>query len=369
MKYNYPATSGSLSDVPTYTQMEADWAARETIITKPLTTYSVSEDTVNKTKTTTVTSSPTTLPDGTMQAGAKTIEIVDNNPTNYTYGLVKEDCVEDATGHVLQKTIASWEVPGNVQYPYAGQPQCAKCYLSARPKFYEIYDERNQKTKTSYTYGTEYNQVAELREFDYGGTTLRRKTVNSYLSDPNYTTNHIFNLVTATEMWGPNDTDAIAGTFNEAGFVRASRTEYQYDQNPLQNYDTTEKANYLVNHNGSYDPNSGYYWTAKNYRGLVTTVKKYADAAGMNSATAVSESRTYDFLGNLVKTSMNGAQFTKFNLNKDTKWTWPSSQIFGAETDNAKQGQISAVFDFNTGLGTDATDADSKTSTVDYLVA
>ncbi len=306
MKYNYPTTDSALSDVPMYTQMEADWAARNTP-TKAITTYNVYDDTMNKTRTTTVTSSSVTLPDSTTQAGAKSIEIVDNNPNAYTYGLVKEDRAEDANGHVLQKTIASWEVPGNTQYPYSGQPQCAKCYLSARPKYYEVYDERNQKTKTEYVYGTEYNQVAELREFDYGGTTLRRKTSNAYLSDVNYTNRHIFNLITATEVWGPNDADAICGVFNESSFIRTARTEYQYDQNALQNYSQTDKAAYLTSHDSAYDPSNPFYWSDYNYRGQVTSVKKYADAPGLNSATTVNESRTYDFLGNLVKASMNSA--------------------------------------------------------------
>lgn len=48
MKYNYPTADSSLSAVLTYTQMEADWAARDTP-TKAITTFNIYDQWGNRT--------------------------------------------------------------------------------------------------------------------------------------------------------------------------------------------------------------------------------------------------------------------------------------------------------------------------------
>ena len=42
-------------------------------------------------------------------------------------------------------------------------------YLSPRLERMEVTDEQNQTTFTEYSYGEQYNQLIEIREYSYNG--------------------------------------------------------------------------------------------------------------------------------------------------------------------------------------------------------
>ncbi|MEP7339813.1 MAG: hypothetical protein ABI977_18890 [Acidobacteriota bacterium] len=138
--YNYPQSPGYLSDVPTYTQMTEDWAARDTT-TAPVTTYSVVD--LGATR-----CSKITRPDG-----VRIEQDTNDDPNSPTYGLLTEDrTYPDAGQTVIHSSRVTWEI---------GQ------YNSPRPTRTEVTDDKNQTTATTFSYGTVYNQVENKIELDY----------------------------------------------------------------------------------------------------------------------------------------------------------------------------------------------------------
>jgi len=254
-------------------------------------------------------------------------------------------------------------------------------YNSPRPTRIQKTDERGQVTAVGFSYGSVYNQVTELRDYDYGGTALLRATRTTYQNSSNYTNRHIFNLPLTVEIYA---SDSV---------TRVSRTEYQYDGQPL------TAAPYVVMHDQAANPHAdeeGYcYWDndwndpdctgncydyscdgycsqiwvcpydgSTDYRGHVTQITTYADAASLTGP--VTETRGYDVTGNLVKTSTSCCDQTSFNYTTDTQYAYPQSRTRGSATDWHAQVTTSATYDFNTGLGLSGTDANGRVATSTY---
>ncbi|HEX9628646.1 MAG TPA: RHS repeat-associated core domain-containing protein, partial [Pyrinomonadaceae bacterium] len=96
----------------------------------------------------------------------------------------------------------------------------------------------------------------------------------------------------------------------------------------------------------------------------VTQVTSYADA--INLTGAVTETHRYDVTGNMVAASTSCCQQTSFNYTIDTQYAYPLSKTRGSATDAYAQVTTSATYDFYTGLGKSATDANGRPSSVDY---
>jgi len=335
MVYSNPTSAGysdiygTLYDVPTYTQMTEDWAARDTTAA-PVTYFSVVD--IGTTRTITIRRTDQ----------VRTEQDINNDPNSDYYGLLLEDrTYPDATSQtLLHKSKVFWE-----RLPYVSYPNL---YFSPRPTRTEVTDDRGQVTATTYSYGAYYNQVADLREYGYGGTALLRRTHTEYINDTSYTGYlinsgtlwwhapgtfyggpqwsgpHIFNLSSLTELYAADDT------------TRVARTEAQYDQTP---------AAQLID-----TPNVPQHATAPDQRGNVTSVKRYADAVTLDSSTAVTETRTYDVCGNVRTLSTSCCEQTSFTYSYTTRFAWPETTVRGSATDTTQQITTSAVYDLNTGL-------------------
>jgi hypothetical protein len=218
----YSAFTGTLYDTPTYDRMTEDWYGRPSGGPKPVTEYSVVTGTTTTTK--------ITRRDTDTSDGITSVQVTDNNSNSETYGLLLEDYTlptkDSAYTAALHKSKVYWEVPNQSLYPTTnGAP---------RPQRTEVTDERNQTTTTYYTYGAGYNQVTDVTEYGWNNQLLRR-THTDYINTTayvgywsssawgSYFGRHIFNLVSAVEVYGPDNT------------TRVSRTEYQYDQQGLMN--------------------------------------------------------------------------------------------------------------------------------------
>jgi RHS repeat-associated protein len=359
--YNYPAyvgdTSGTqssgLTDAPTYTTMKERWTPDGgSTLSEAVTGYEVNEN--GNPRTTTI-----TLPNGT-----KSKQYSNNAPGQWYDGLVTEDrTFTTDEEHPLQKSTSEWE---------------QGAYGSPRPTSIEKFDELNHMTKAQFLYGSVYNQVTEVWDYDYGGTSLLRKTQTTYQNAANYTSRHIFNLPLAVEIYdGSNN--------------RVSRTDYQYDGQTL-----TDAPN-VVMHSDASNPYAqgwescdwecvewgynewGYYdcldyqWVCNyynpynpgtDYRGNVTQVTNYADSANLTGA--VSETRRYDITGNLVKTSGACCEETTLSYTLNYQYAYAESKTRGSATDWHAQVTTSAIYDFNTGLNTYSTDANNRTSRSEY---
>src|SRR6185369_14887424 len=106
------------------------------------------------------------------------------------------------------------------------------------------------------------------------------------------------------------------------------------------------------------------YDGSTDYRGNVTQVTSYADA--LNLTGAVTETRGYDVTGNLVKASTACCEQTTFNYSLDYQYAYPQSTTRGSATDSAAQVTTTAIYDFSTGMGRYATDANGRQSETVY---
>jgi RHS repeat-associated protein len=357
--YNYPLTTSDpggsgLTDAPTYTSLTETWTRDGVNTDQAVTSYSSQPNASPRTVT-------ITLPNGT-----KSIQYSHNSPGNFLDGLVFQDQTLDSANNVLQSSSVQWQ---------------QGAYASPRPLRVEATNELLQMTATEFSYGNVYNQVTEVRNYDYGGVSPVRVTRTQYENSSSYTGQqfswghsgrHIFNLPLVVEVFAGD------------GATRVSKTEYQYDGQTL-----TDTPG-VVMHDDTHNPYApqyevcecnqwdhwqieclqwNCYWTssysaATDYRGNVTQVTSYSDA--VNSSGAVTETRRYDITGNLLKASSSCCEQTTFNYTVDTQYAYPLSQTRGSATDAFAQVTTSATYDFNTGLVLSGTDANGRVSETSY---
>jgi RHS repeat-associated protein len=344
--YNYPMTANStLTDAPTYTSKTDTWDGMDT--TAAVTSYLVQQNASPRKVT-------ITLPNGT-----KSIQYSHNAPGQFNDGLLYQDETYGPGDTVpLQKSVVTWE---------------AGAYDSARPARSETTDEMAQKTATEFDYGTQYNQVTEVRDYDYGGLNLLRVSRTQYDNSTSYTNRHIFNLVKQVELFAAN------------GTTRESRTEYTYDGATLE--DTPGVVQHLDASN-PYAPSEEFcdyqpakpgsdieiwvcttynpYNPATAYRGNVTQVKTYADAATLTGP--VTQTHTYDITGNLVTSAAACCEQTSYDYTSATQYAYPTSQTRGS-TDPASTARMTTKtsYSFNTGLPLSTTDANNLTTQTIYF--
>jgi RHS repeat-associated protein len=360
--YNYPTQANStLTDAPTYSQLSRIWDGMST--TGPVVT---SYDSHNNPPAGTPRSVKITQPNGTWteQLSYNYANLSSTDPDKFRDGLVYQDETYNASGTLLSKTTTTWE---------------KGAYESARPVRTESIDERNQTTAAVFSYGSNYNQVTTMEDYDYGGTTLRQKTVTDYENSTNYTNRHIFSLIKKVQVFGAD------------GATRISQTDYQYDGQTLANTPdvimftqsfnpyTSQTVNcnpclewenvggriYCIQYSqcSVYDPGTAY-------RGNVTHVKTYADAVNLTGA--VTEDKRYDMTGNLITASTSCCEQTSFDF---TPLTPTEPQVYAyarrktrGAADPASSARVTTntSYDFNTGLMLSQTDADGRVNTTSY---
>jgi len=379
--YNYPLfvgdTSGTpssdLTDAPTYTTKTESW-------TRDGSPNNLDSATFNflNFETATNPSQPSipsrkvevTLPNGTksIQYSYKYTSLPDSDLRKSLDGLVYQDETRDSAGTLIQTSVSTWE---------------RGAYDAPRVLRTEITNDRNQTTATAFTYGSVYNQVTEVRNYDYDGTTVLNYTNTEYQNSALYTSRHIFSLPLLVEI-------------RDGSYNRKSRTEYQYDgqlltarpdvtQHDLAYNPHADAEGYCYTEPDWSDPDCGgscnpelmgcdgycpeiYYCPynqATDYRGNVTQITTYADAA--TPSAPVNETYRYDITGNIVTSSTACCEQTSFNYTVDTQYAYPQSQTRGSVTDPYMQLTTSATYDFNTGLALSATDPNGRASQTSYF--
>lgn len=348
--YNYPmAPDYNLTDAPTYTTRTHSWSGMDTA--PAVTTYAVFQGATPRRV-------EVTHPNGT-----KNIQYSFNAPGQWHDGLVYQDETRDAANTLLQSSYVHWQ---------------QGAYNSPRPWRMEATDERGQMTATELSYGAVYNQVTEVRNYDYGGAALLRVTRKEYENGASYTGRHIFNLVKSESL------------FDGDGVTRVSRTEYEYDggmladapgawmhqesHNPYAEwyeepcdcwyeYNEWGYAEYVCHSTcwrTNYDPGT-------NFRGNVTKVTKYANAATLDPSTASVETRAYNKVGNMISASTSCCAQTTYNYTVDTQYAYPTAETRGSATDATARTTTSGTFDFNTGLPLSSTDENGRTTLLTYF--
>jgi len=344
--YNYPLSPDyGLTDAPTYTSMTETWTRDGSNFDTATTTYAGNE---NASPRTTIIA----LPNGTTSK-----QLSYNAPGQWHDGLVYHDETYVTEGQPLQSSDSNWELGA---------------YGSPRPTRVQKTDERGQTTASEFTYGSVYNQVTELRDYDYGGTTLLRAVRNQYQNSSAYTNRHIFNLPLVSEVYASDYS------------TRVSRTEYQYDGQTLSDTPGVAMHDEASNpYAEPYEVCDCYEWDywqinclqwncnwVSNYnpatdaRGNPTQITNYADA--INLTGAVVETARYDITGNALTTTSSCCDQTSFSYTLDTQYAYPLSQTRGSATDPYAQVTTSATYDFYTGVTLSLMDANGRQSQMSY---
>jgi RHS repeat-associated protein len=350
--YNYPLNTGSpggsgLTNAPTYSSVTESWTRDGTNIDSATTTFEIHEE-----------ASPRTVK-VTMPNGTSVKQYSYNLPGNFLDGVFYQEETIDAASVVRQRGVTVWS---------------SGPYNTARPTRLEITDDRDQTLATEFSYGSTFNQVTDVRRYDYGGA-LIRSTRTQYQNSPNYTSRHIYNLPLVVEIFAGDNT------------TRVARTEYQYDGQTLTD------APGAVGHSDYYNPYAPEYlhspgtcceydywqincvmmcpdyWASDydpstDYRGNVTQITTYADAATPSVPTV--ETRRYDITGNVVTTSTACCEQTSYLFTADTAFAYAQAQTQGSASDASAQVKKSATYDFGTGLVLTSTDTNGRTSSSSY---
>ncbi len=379
--YDYPLTpDSSLTDAPTYTTMTESWTRDGTNVDSATTGYLVAENATNPDQPTIPSRKvEVTLPNQTksVQYSYNYTSLPDNDPRKALDGLVYQDQTLDSAGTVLQGSTATWE---------------KGAYDAPRPLRVEKTNENQQMTAADFIYGSVHNQVTEVRDYDYGGALLR-STNTTYQNSVDYTGTlygtgfvgrHIFNLPLSVGVYANDNT------------TRVSRTEYQYDGQTL------SPAPNVVQHNQASNPYAeaeGFCYTepdqndpdctgtcspetpcdgncpdiyycpyisATDYRGNVTQVTTFTNAASEPASGPITETRTYDVTGNLVTASTACCEQATIQYTVDTQYAYPEKKTRGAATDPYAQVTTSATYDFYTGLILSSKDANGRLASTDY---
>ena len=192
---------------------------------------------------------PRQLVEATYPDGMRSLEVTDERPGASGSGLVYLNAIGDASaGGSAIDQLLHWSTGVD------GAPRVSRV------------DYRNGETRATpaieYDYGP-HNEITETRSFNSDGS-LRSRVVTDYLDDPRYEARHIFGLPKSVRTYQGN------------GATPVSRTDYFYDGFPLAQLSTP-----AVQHEDR-----------DQYRGNVTTIVRYADAARLRQP--LTERRTYD---------------------------------------------------------------------------
>jgi RHS repeat-associated protein len=352
--YNYPMNTGDgyQTGPPAYTTQTETWDRMDTA--PVVTTYSVQQNSYTRTVT-------ITQPDGT-----RSVQYSYNAPNTWYDGLTYQDELYDSAGRLWRRSSATWQ---------------QGAYNSVRPVRNETVDEAGQVTAEEFSYGPQYNQVTEVRSYGFGGYELLRRTVTEYENGSAYINRHIFSLVKSVTV------------FDRDGVTRLSRTEYQYDgpgsamqaapgvtmhfasHNPHAPPVWVDEYCYMQCYNNyecDYICDPGYWYSpyspSTDYRGNVTRVTSYTDAANLTGA--VVETRGYDVTGNVVKVSASCCDEVRAGYGVDTQYAYPTSHSQGSADPNSPvRVTTRTTFDFNTGLPLTTTDANGRVSSTEFDAA
>ncbi len=319
--YGYPTTASSLTDVPTFSSREDDWAGRTTS-SAPQYTFSVSEQT-------TETISTVTAPDGTVTE-SRAIK----NTNQWNDGLISEVRVQNSVPTVFAKTVITWE-----QNSSNG---------TARVANVKITNEAGKTRATVFSYDT-YNNVSQISERDFTtdgsvSSIELRRTTTEYVTSSSYINRRLLHLPSIIKLFPGNST------------TEAARVDYAYDNYGTSHANLTSRDD-IIMHDPAFDPFQepqetwdwvctewgwppegpygclnwewqmvGYYNpydSNTDYRGNVTGVTTYPDAT--SSSNTITHSSTYDIAGNVLTAQVDCCQQKTFTYTDTYEYAYPSS--------------------------------------------
>lgn len=327
-EYDYPDAGAVLTDSPTYTTLTESWKGQ--VGGPAVTRFQVQPNDAGDSR------SEITWPDG-----AKTISERKGTAGQTPAGLLSELTVLDPDGRKLQLVKTKWTVAAN------GTPQVEEIQ--------NINGRRGGLVKTTFAYGPEATLPTIIDQWDYNpSNTVLRRTHTDYVQDAGYLNRNLRNLPKTVRVFEPFDPWSVP----PPTLVPASWTEYQYDR------PTPERTPGIIGWDERFDSQSPSYSTATIWRGNVTTIHRFADAAQRGGL--VSEYRTYDQCGNL-RTSNTGAGSTQWLYRPEARYMAPSAVHLAASNPGvATRLEVSATSYFSDGQPRLLTDANGQRIEIQY---
>lgn len=348
--YNYPATPIQLTDSPPYTTRTDDWVGRTSTPSPPVYTFENSAGL-----------SRIIAPDGSV---SETVSIVAPAAGDeWKNGLVDEmRQLASVNGAVLARTEMEWEQGGTNRNP--------------RPKTVWTTNEAGETRAVVYDSYDEYGNVESVTEHKFAVTlseeTKLRRTETDYVTGTDWTSRNLVRLPSQVRV-----EDAANGAV-------VSRVDFAYDAPTLvgrgatavtghdQAYNpaapTTGSWQYIPGCDPSVEENCYTYTEvspydpATQYRGNVTTVTRYSNAADTQTGTTTNTAK-YDILGNQVEQTVNCCRKKTFTYTDTYKYAYPEAETKG---DAPLQMTTSATYDFNTGVVRTAKDENLQETSVYY---
>ncbi len=372
-EYDYPSGSTAQSDVPKYTKRTDDWAGRTS--TNPAETfYDAPEPSpgygIDRTSTNTVKDNGFDVEIKTTSYGIE----------DWKTGLIKETTVKKIYGPGSQY----WTLMSKTKYFWvAGTGTSGR----RNPKLQkiEITNDAGLTKATEFEYD-QYNNQTQIKEYDYAAPdslgTLLQMTEIGYETGAGWINANLLSL--------PKSVKTIVGG------ATVSKTLYEYDQNgsdstPVQitlrndidtaTHDTfynpavPEWTETICPNGNSYSggaPESEQngcvtiyhpgYTAASAYRGNVTKVTGFSNAALTSDANADVKNFNYDIAGNLVSATLSCCSLRTYIYEKASEYAFPVSQTSGS----SPQQTTSASYNRNTGLMTLSTDENGQPTSYEY---
>lgn len=345
--YNYPTTTSSLTDAPSYTRRTDDWAGRTTGMpgTGEAAYFTFAVDQANGVST-------VTAPDGTV---TETHTIV--APGQWNDGLLSQTIVKQgANGPTLARTDTSWELDATGHNP--------------RPLQLQMTNDAGQSTTMVLTYSS-YNNVVAASTRGFDGVEVRR-VETEYQTNAAWTNRRLLHLPISARVYAGGST------------TPASRIDYAYDTAGT----NLTPRNDIIMHEAAFDPfapteescgwecngfdefgNCIWEWVCNSYspydpstdkRGNVTSVTTYTDAA--SGGGSITHTTTYDIAGNAITAQVDCCQQKTFGYSNSYFYAYPTSVTSGGGPTLT----AGVSYDFNTGLAATTTDENTQPTSAYY---
>jgi RHS repeat-associated protein len=311
--YNYPTAATQLSSHPTYTQQYVCDRPAGTCDASSGATWTFAVAKTNGQ----VSQSTITDPSGT-----KTITSL--YTSGWNAGLVSSTEIRDTSNALLRGTTNTW-ASDTTTYANPRLSRVVTTLGDTNP---------NRQAKTEFDY-TSYGNVSQLREYDWY-LVLKRTTSTDYLTDSNYILRHILDRPIKVQVRKPDSTVV-------------ARTDFAYD------------GTSFAGVSGATNHDDVYYSSSFRYRGKVTSITRYENAAAGSGG--VTRHFYYDSVGNLVTAELDCCSQRQWAYTSTTQYAYPNSVTSGP---TGTQYTISSTYNFATGTVNSATDENGKTTSYGY---